>query len=66
MAEMTTLLAAIYRDYTTSEYEKQKGVSPGITSRFEVFYDETLPQMEVSQQSQHQSLKHRLNSITGT
>ncbi|KAJ5785306.1 benzoate 4-monooxygenase cytochrome P450 [Penicillium pulvis] len=46
MAEMTTLLAAIYRDYTTSEYEKQKGVSPGITSRFEVFYDETLPKME--------------------
>ncbi|KAJ5650428.1 benzoate 4-monooxygenase cytochrome P450 [Penicillium longicatenatum] len=49
MAEMTTLLAAIYREYTTSEYEKQRGVSPGITSRFEVFYDETLPRMEVSQ-----------------
>jgi hypothetical protein len=48
MTEMTTLLAAIYREYTTSEYEKQRGVSPGITSRFEVFYDETLPRMEVS------------------
>lgn len=48
MAEMTTLLAAIYRRYTTSEYERQKKVSPGITSRFEVFYDESLPRFEVS------------------
>ncbi|KAJ5953245.1 benzoate 4-monooxygenase cytochrome P450 [Penicillium verhagenii] len=48
MAEMTTLLAAIYRRYTTSEYERQRGVSPGVTSRFEVFYDETLPKMEAS------------------
>ncbi|KAJ5742727.1 uncharacterized protein N7511_011128 [Penicillium nucicola] len=46
MAEMTTLLAAIYRKYTTSGYKKQKGVSPGITSRFEVFYDETFPKFE--------------------
>jgi hypothetical protein len=43
MAEMTTLLAAIYRRYTTAEYDQQRGVSPGITSRFEVFYDESLP-----------------------
>ncbi|KAL2833022.1 cytochrome P450 [Aspergillus cavernicola] len=43
MAEMTTLLAAIYRRYSTSEYRGQTGASPGITSRFEVFYDETLP-----------------------
>ena len=48
MAEMTTLLAAIYRRYTTSEYEQQRGTSPVITSRFEVFYDETLPKAEVS------------------
>ncbi|KAJ5712553.1 benzoate 4-monooxygenase cytochrome P450 [Penicillium malachiteum] len=46
MAEMTTLLAAIYRRYTTSEYERQRDISPGVTSRFEVFYDETLPKME--------------------
>lgn len=51
MAEMTTLLAAIYREYTTSGYERQKGVSPGITSRFEVFYDETFPKYEVSEYS---------------
>ncbi|EEA20889.1 hypothetical protein TMatcc_000885 [Talaromyces marneffei ATCC 18224] len=46
MAEMTTLLAAIYRRYTTSGYDRQKGISPGITSRFEVFYDESLPKFE--------------------
>ncbi|KAK1992954.1 cytochrome P450 [Colletotrichum falcatum] len=41
MAEMTTLLAAIYSKYTTTEQDRQRGVSPGITSRFEVFSDET-------------------------
>ncbi|CAI7629697.1 unnamed protein product [Penicillium glandicola] len=49
MAEMTTLLAAVYRKYTTSEYDRQEGISPGITSRFEIFYDESLPKMEVSE-----------------
>lgn len=48
MAEMTTLLAAIYRRYTTIGYDRQKGISPGITSRFEVFYDENFPKFEVS------------------
>ena len=48
MAEMTTLLAAVYRDYTTSLQERQKGVSPGITSRYEVFYDATFEKVEVS------------------
>lgn len=48
MAEMTTLLAAIYRRYSTSEYKRQRGTGPVITSRFEVFYDETLPKTEVS------------------
>ncbi|KAJ9133378.1 putative Benzoate 4-monooxygenase cytochrome P450 [Pleurostoma richardsiae] len=46
MAEMTTLLAALYRKYTTNGQDRQKGVSPGITSRFEVFYDETQPRFE--------------------
>ncbi|KAF2704877.1 putative benzoate 4-monooxygenase cytochrome P450 [Pleomassaria siparia CBS 279.74] len=41
MAQMTTLVSAIYRAYTTSESAKQEGASPGITSRFEVFRDET-------------------------
>lgn len=48
MAEMTTLLAAVYREYATSLQERQKGVSPGITSRYEVFYDATFEKMEVS------------------
>ncbi|KAI0020435.1 cytochrome P450 [Xylariomycetidae sp. FL0641] len=41
MAEMTTLMAALYRKYTTRLQPRQKGVSPGVTSRFEVFYDES-------------------------
>ena len=49
MAEMTTLLAAVYRRYTTSEQERQKGMSPAITSRFEVFYDEKYTRISVSQ-----------------
>lgn len=47
MAEMTTLLAALYRKYTTTEQERQKGISPGISSRFELFYDETCDRFEV-------------------
>ncbi|KAI0160451.1 cytochrome P450 [Xylariaceae sp. FL1272] len=45
MAEMTALLSAIYRNYTTHIHEKQGLASPGITSRFEVFGDETSPSM---------------------
>ncbi|CAK7234512.1 hypothetical protein SEUCBS140593_008967 [Sporothrix eucalyptigena] len=43
MAEMTMLLAAIYRKYSTRLHAKQVNATPGITSRFEVFGDETLP-----------------------
>ena len=42
-AEMLTLLAALYRKYKTSA--KHPDTSPGITSRFEVFSDETMPTM---------------------
>ena len=45
---MTTLLATIYRNYTTSEQEKQQERSPAITSRFEVFYDERYRRISVS------------------
>lgn len=41
MAEMTTLVAALYRKYTTKAIAGFDTISPGITSRFEVFYDET-------------------------
>ncbi|KAK5417386.1 hypothetical protein LTR06_003373 [Exophiala xenobiotica] len=42
-AEMLTLIAALYRKYRTSA--KHPDTSPGITSRFEVFHDETMPKM---------------------
>ncbi|KAI1326979.1 putative benzoate 4-monooxygenase cytochrome P450 [Xylariaceae sp. FL0255] len=41
MAEMNTLVAAIYREYITCLQQRQHGVSPGITTRTEVNYDET-------------------------
>ncbi|KIW84281.1 hypothetical protein Z517_03531 [Fonsecaea pedrosoi CBS 271.37] len=42
-AEMLTLLAALYRKYKTSA--EHPDTSPGITSRFEIFSDETMPKM---------------------
>jgi hypothetical protein len=47
MVEMTTLIAAIYRVYRTKVRPGAEDVSPGITSRFEMFYDETKPRMKV-------------------
>ncbi|KAL3417213.1 benzoate 4-monooxygenase cytochrome P450 [Phlyctema vagabunda] len=47
MAEMTTLAAAIYRVYHTNIQNGFEDTSPGITSRFEVFSDETMPKMKV-------------------
>ena len=48
MAEMTTLVAAVYRKYTTKIAEGFEGTTPAITSRFELFYDETMPLRAVS------------------
>jgi hypothetical protein len=45
---MTTLVAAIYKKYRTSIRVGFEESSPGITSRFEVFYDESLAKVEVS------------------
>ncbi|EXJ96050.1 hypothetical protein A1O1_01176 [Capronia coronata CBS 617.96] len=42
-AEMFTLIAALYRKYRTSA--RHPDTSPGITSRFEVFSDQTMPKM---------------------
>ena len=42
-AEITTLAAAIFMRYRTSA--RHADTSPGITSRFEVFFDETMPKM---------------------
>lgn len=43
-AEMLTLTAALYRKYRT--VAKHPDTSPGITSRYEIFADETVPDME--------------------
>ena len=48
LAEMA-LVPAIYRKYSTRITPGFEGITPGITSRFEVFYDETFSKMEVSQ-----------------
>ncbi|TVY15643.1 Cytochrome P450 monooxygenase aflV [Lachnellula arida] len=45
MAEMTTLVAAVYKNYSTKIQDRQEGISPGITSRFEVFSDETFAEV---------------------
>lgn len=50
MAEMTTLVAAIYRRYETRLKPEFEKVSPGITSRFEVFRDDTISDVKVSVQ----------------
>lgn len=41
MAEMTTLVAAIYRRYRTATSRDFDKVSPAITARYELFYDES-------------------------
>lgn len=43
-AEMLSLIAAVYRRYQTSA--RDADTTPGITSRYEVFYDETMPKMK--------------------
>lgn len=48
MAEMTTLVTAVYEKYTTAIAPGFERKSPAITSRFELFYDETMPDYEVS------------------
>jgi hypothetical protein len=48
MAEMTALVVAVYREYTTSIATGFEDKSPAITSRFELFYDETVPGIAVS------------------
>ena len=47
MAEMTTLVAAIYRKYTTIPTDGFDSASPSITARYEVFYDESYPEVRV-------------------
>ncbi|KAL6364456.1 hypothetical protein LRP88_01857 [Fusarium phalaenopsidis] len=46
MAEMTTLIAALYREYQTSIAPGFEDTTPGITARVEVFYDERFPTLQ--------------------
>jgi cytochrome P450 len=46
LAEMTALITAIYRKYTTSIIPGFENLTPVVTSRFEIFYDETMPRMK--------------------
>jgi hypothetical protein len=48
MAEMTALVTAVYREYETTTAPGFDNKSPAITSRFELFYDETVPEIAVS------------------
>lgn len=48
MAEMTTLVTAIYQRYSTSIKMGCEDVTPGITSRFEVFHDDMFEKVAVS------------------
>jgi len=47
MAEMTTLAATIYREYSTALAPGFEHATPGITARFELFYDERFPKIMV-------------------
>jgi hypothetical protein len=57
MAEMTTLAATIYREYSTMLAPGFENVTPGITARFELFYDERFPKVMVSY-SRCQLMRH--------
>jgi hypothetical protein len=57
MAEMTALVVAVYREYTTSIATGFEDKSPAITSRFELFYDETVPEIAVSSPRRRRSSK---------
>ncbi|KAF4124737.1 Cytochrome P450, partial [Geosmithia morbida] len=46
MVEMTTLAAAIYRKYRTSLPPGLDDTTPGITARFELFYDDSFPNIK--------------------
>lgn len=47
MAEMKTLLAAVYRQYATVPGPGWESISPAITSRFELVYDDTFVDVKV-------------------
>lgn len=69
MAEMA-LVPSIYRQYSTSIRPDFEDVTPGITSRFEVFTDESFADVKVSLEpnvtsSGHAPLKFERNILVG-
>jgi hypothetical protein len=47
MAEMKCLVSTIYRQYSTDLCPEMDGYAPGVTSRFEVFCDDTVGKVKV-------------------
>lgn len=66
MAEMTALVVAVYREYTTSIAPGFEDKSPAITSRFELFYDESVPEIAVSPDHRGRSKQYFDNLIRNT
>lgn len=62
MAEMA-LVPSIYRKYSTNIRPDFVGIAPGITSRFEIFTDETFAKMEVSSHSPRRPLDDPLTEL---
>jgi hypothetical protein len=49
MAEISTLVASMYRQYGTVVPSSLLTISPAITSRFEIFWDERYEEYKVNQ-----------------
>ena len=62
MAEMKCLVSAIYREHSTDLCSEMEGYAPGVTSRFEVFCDDTVGKVKVGRSS----VKTRYLRGTGT
>lgn len=56
MAEMTTLVATIYRKYGTSIGTGFEDVTPAITARVEIFHEERFRAVQVGSITVHLSL----------
>jgi hypothetical protein len=66
MAEMTVLVATVYRNFKTSLAPEMKNASPGVTSRFEVFHDVTLEEVKVSFIVRHFCKEQIIDCYLGT
>jgi hypothetical protein len=64
MAEMTTLVATIYRKYDTSIGAGFEDVTPAITARVEIFYEERFRAVQVGLIAVHISLNGWLIKVS--